>query len=112
MSKSRTIKDGETLTDYLRAARRYARARLDAHNADDRYCHESHNVSKALDDVEARFVDLDTFGVEGDCELNGEGCIDIQYLDASETYAETLVYWRGRFHVASWGDCVELSEND
>jgi hypothetical protein len=67
-------------------------------------CHKSHAVARALEDTEKRFA-LETFGVEGDCELNGG--IDIQYLNTGDTYAPTVCYYRGRFVVSSFGDIVE-----
>ena len=99
-------KTTETREQYLTKARRYCAERL-VHYNEQEGCHESHNVARAMEDTEKRYVDLCTFGVEGDCALNGEGCIDIQYLNTGDTYDTTIVYYRGRVMVASWGDIVE-----
>ena len=106
----RQQKTTETREQYLSKARRYCADRLVHHNEIDPHCHESHNVARAMEDTEKRYVDLGTFGVEGDCALNGEGCIDIQYLNAGDTYETTIVYYRGRLMVTSWGDIVETQE--
>ena len=103
----RQQKPTETRTQYLTAARRYCADRLSYHNGLEPYCHESHNVARAMEDTESRYVDLGTYGVEGDCKMNGEGCVDIQYLNAGDTYDLTIVYYRGRLLVTSWGDIVE-----
>jgi len=100
---------GESDHDYTRAAARYAReqfARL-RDTPDYRYCHQSFAVAEALRLTEGRFVDLGTFGEEGDCEGNGEGHIDIQYLNAGDTYALTVIYYRGRFRATTLGNILE-----
>ena len=33
-----------------------------------------------------------------------------QYSNAGDPYVETVVFWRGKFVVASWGDIVESEE--
>ena len=103
----RQQKTTETRLQYLTKARRYCADRLAHHNEMEPYCHESHNVARAMEDTQKRYIDLGTCGVEGDCAMNGEGCIDIQYLNAGDTYDLTIVYYRGRFLVTSWGDIVE-----
>ena len=106
----RQQKTTETREQYLGKARRYCADRLVHHNELEPHCHHSHNVARAMADTENRYVDLGTFGVEGDCALNGEGCIDIQYLNTGDAYETTIVYYRGRLMVASWGDIVEAQE--
>ena len=105
----RQQKTTETRQQYLRAARAYAarQCRQLRETPDFEYCHESHAVARALHLTEKRFTDLGTFGVEGDCAANGEDHIDIQYLNASDSYELTLIHWKGRFIVGCWGDIAE-----
>lgn len=105
--RKRQQKTTETREDYLRAAARYCRRKLAEEVDNDIHCHISHNVSKAMESTERRFVDLGTFGVEGDCRLNGEGHIDIQYLNTGDFYDQTIVFYRDRLRVASVGDILE-----
>jgi hypothetical protein len=35
-----------------------------------------------------------------------------EYLNTGETYAETLIYWRGRYRVQSLGDFIETLERN
>ena len=104
---TRQMKSVESREQYLKAAKAYCKRRFDYHCEQDPWCHESHNVAKAMADTEKRFVDMGTFGVEGDCEENGEGCIDIQYLNTGDSYELTIVHWKGRFILSSWGDIAE-----
>ena len=100
--------------DLLTTARVYARKRFNElrEMPEFWYCHEGHAVARALEDTEKKFPKLETYGVEGDCHLNGENSIDIQYLNTGDTYAPTIVYYKGRFRVTSWGDIVEQAENE
>ena len=43
-------------------------------------------------------------GVEGFQLANGEY---VEYLNSGETYAKTIVYFRGRYSVRDWGSLVE-----
>lgn len=45
-----------------------------------------------------------THGVEGFHTKRGEW---VEYLNAGDAYAPTLVNYRGRYRVACWGDIVE-----
>ena len=97
----------ESREQYLERALKYCNERLAWHSRVRPHCHKSHNVSKAMKDTEHIFVDLGTFGVEGDSALNCEGCIDIQWLNTGETYELTIVYFQGQLQIASWGDIAE-----
>ena len=101
---ARPRNDGETVSDYMEAARRYSRHRFNVHCGDDPWCHESFHVASALSDTERRFVDMETFGVEGILE----GKVDIQFLNTGDAYDSTVLYYRGRFRVSSWGDILEI----
>ena len=91
-------------------ARRYARNRCNWHKRNGGYrCHWSFAVLHALEDTLRKFPDLG-YGVEGDTAENGEGHITIEYINTGDTYATTLVHYRGKFRIASWGDCVEDGE--
>lgn len=106
--KARKRHDGETTEQYLTRARRYARRRFDElAEADGWHSHDSFYAQEALENAEGLFPDLGTYGVEGDCEENGEDHITIQYLNTGDTYGLTLCYYRGRFVVSSWGNTVE-----
>jgi len=48
-----------------------------------------------------------THGVESAQSTDGEY---VEYLNTGETYANTLIYWRGRYRVQSLGDFVETME--
>jgi hypothetical protein len=93
--------------DSLKQARRIAKAELDfLRNHDPEYsgCHISHAVVKALEKAEAYLRSKDenwTFGVESTSEP------DIIYLNAGDTYAETLLFHNGTFKIGCWGDIVE-----
>jgi len=108
---SRQQKPGESRESYVKSAALYARGQFNRllDSPEYRHSHESHASAKALELTEGRFTDLGTFGVEGDCERNGDDHIDIQYLNAGDTYDLTVVFYRGRFRATSWGDCVESS---
>ena len=45
-----------------------------------------------------------THGVEAFQVRGGDWC---EYLNAGDTYAATLILFRGRYRVACWGDIVE-----
>lgn len=48
-----------------------------------------------------------TYGVESAQSTNGEY---VEYLNTGETYADTIIYWRGNYRVQSFGDFVETME--
>ena len=107
----RTIhqKAGETREHYVKKAARFCRRRFVWHRTEGehQHHHRSFAVAAALKDAEKVYIDLGTFGEEGDTAQNGEGHITIQYLNTGDSYALTVCYWRGRFVVSSWGDIVE-----
>ena len=43
-------------------------------------------------------------GVEAFQIKNGDVC---EYLNTGDTYSVTLIYFKGRYRVASWGDIAE-----
>lgn len=47
------------------------------------------------------------FGLEGAETADGEW---LTYLNAGDTYAGTICYWRGRYYVASLGAMIESLE--
>lgn len=57
----------QTRRDYLRKAANYARLQFNKliDKPEYRYTHESHAVAAALEKTEIRYIDLNTFGVEG-----------------------------------------------
>ena len=82
----------------LEKARDYARRRFNKHE-EENWHHFSHSAAMALEDTETKFPELGTFGVEGH--------YDLQYLNTGDSYEETVIYWRGRFCVASVGEILE-----
>lgn len=52
-------------------------------------------------------IDPGLHGVEGIESNNGEWAT---YLNTGDTYAPTLIYWRGRYRVQSIGDFIESME--
>lgn len=104
--KPRQQRNNETRQEYLTAARRYCAA-IFRQLEEETGCHYSHNVADAMRQTEKRFTDLGTFGEGGTCEDNGNGEPDLQYLNTGDTYEPTIVHYRGRFSVCSWGACVE-----
>lgn len=47
------------------------------------------------------------YGVESIEGTRGEWA---EYLNAGDTYAATIIYWRGRYRVQSLGDFIETQE--
>lgn len=45
-----------------------------------------------------------TFGIEEFRTRKGE---NVEYLNAGDTYAATIVYFRGNYYVGCWGDYAE-----
>jgi hypothetical protein len=60
--------------------------------------HTSHLRLCLLDEL------AETHGVESFQVRDGTWC---EYLNAGDTYASTLILFRGRYRVACWGDIVE-----
>lgn len=46
----------------------------------------------------------ETCGIEGFTTRKGE---HVEYLNAGDTYAATLVYFRGNYYIGCWGDYAE-----
>lgn len=49
-------------------------------------------------------LDAGTFGIEAFRTKRGEWCT---YLNTGDTYAPTLLRFRGRYRVSTWGDIAE-----
>ena len=110
--RGRQQKPGESRRDYLRyaakIARRELRRLLDLDEY--RYSHESFAVRDAMLLAEAACPDIGTFGVEYIPEGRGDRSPAVDYLNSGDTYADTLLYVRGRFTVGNWGDIVERGD--
>lgn len=90
----------ETAINWCR--QEYARRRQDEH------CHCSHTAAEVMRDAEKRF-NLGTFGVEGFSLSPDSG---VQYLNAGDTYARTILFRSaslnvGRWSLGSWGGIAE-----
>ena len=105
----RQQRTNESREQYLNSARRYARNQFNRliETIDYRHCHQSHTVAEALRLTEKRFTDLGTFGVEGSTTQFDQDRIEIQYLNAGDSYEATICYYKNRFIVACWGDIAE-----
>lgn len=77
--------------------------------------HRSHSEAAHLARLDAI---LGTYGVEGIFQWKAGGSVDVinydpdevldvQYCNAGDTYALTLLYWRGKLCVGDWGTIVE-----
>ncbi len=66
------------------------------------YGHISHDRTAHLEQIDKI---LNTHGVEGSMEP------DIQYCNAGETYALTILYYQGKLRIGNWGDIVERATN-
>jgi len=64
------------------------------------YGHISHDQARHLELIDKI---LKTHGVEGTCE-NG---LDFQYCNTGDTYAMTLLYYKGKLRIGDWGTIVE-----
>ena len=108
--RERQQKIGEARIDYVRAAAKYARRKLDELRELDeyRYCHDSFAVRDALLIAEARFVDIGTFGVEYIPRGGNQRSPAIDYLNAGDAYDLTVLYVNGQFRAGDWGSYVEL----
>ena len=87
----------------------YSRHELLVNNEDARKrLNECYHAPKTYD---LRLTVLNTLGefsgVEGAETTDGEW---LTYLNAGDTYAPTLCYWRGRYYVASLGGMIESLE--
>lgn len=54
-------------------------------------------------------IDSGLHGVESAESINGEFA---EYLNTGETYAPTLIYWRGNYRVQSLGDFIETMQRN
>jgi hypothetical protein len=70
---------------------------------------EAKSSSDALAQLDAL---LDTCGVEEIAQFPGaaDPGVRVRYLNAGETYAPTILRFRGKFRVESYGDLVEALE--
>lgn len=101
----------ESRRDTLRRVASLARRQLNKllQMAEYRYSHRSFAVRDALLVAEAAAGarELGTFGVEYIQAGQGERSPAIDYLNAGDTYSDTVLYYNGRFQVGCWGDIVE-----
>lgn len=54
-------------------------------------------------------IDPGLYGVESCETVNGEYC---DYLNTGDTYAPTVIFWRGAYRVQSLGDFIETMERN
>ena len=93
-------------TDRLPAALKYAKKVYNRIREERPREHPSFAAEEALQEADEKFH-LEMCGVEGDCEMNGEGHFDILYLNTGDTYAATLCYYEGKFIISDWGTIAE-----
>ena len=111
--RPRPRKLGEADRAYWRRVARTARAALRRLLAlpEYRHAHRSFAVRDAMLLAE-RQCETGTFGVERIAKGHNQRSPAIEYLNAGDTYATTLLYVRGRFRVGCWGDIVERGNYD
>jgi hypothetical protein len=83
-------------------------AQLREHPAGDARIAECHHMP-AWHDVRLTALDSigDTFGVES---IEFENGARADYLNSGDSYALTLIFWRGNYRVQSVGDFIETME--
>lgn len=54
-------------------------------------------------------IDPGLYGVESCETVNGEYC---DYLNTGDSYAPTVIFWRGAYRVQSLGDFIETMERN
>lgn len=81
-------------------------AELSAHPVGAERIHECYHHPKWYDVrlTVLNSIDPGLYGVES-CETTGGEYAD--YLNTGDTYAPTLIYWRGNYRVQSIGDFIE-----
>lgn len=79
------------------------------------YCHISHGqaahlnrIGKILGTYGTEGLLLDSKGNDcaGDCCTHNV-CHDVQYCNAGDTYAMTVLYYNGKLKIGDWGSIVE-----
>ena len=107
----RTIQQQSTASraKYLRTAANWARKEYQRllNHPDYRHCHESFALRDALQNTEAKYTDLGTFGVEYIQKGSNRLSPAITYLNTGDTYELTILYVNGQFRVGCWGNYVE-----
>ena len=66
----------------------------------DYWAHSSHLISEILEEADSKFV-LESYGVEGMIAP------DLMYLNAGDTYTQTLLCLEGEFLVTDYGTALE-----
>ena len=90
----------------FKKARAYCRKKYnELRSGEFRYSHNSFAASKALELTDEKFNI--GYGVEGDCELNGENHFDILYINTGDTYNTTICFINGKFFISCWGYYAE-----
>lgn len=69
-----------------------------------KFMYNPHNLSELK--MQLLNVICDSYGVEGIQDKNGYW---LEYLNFGDTYDTTIIYYKNRFFVSSWGDVVESS---
>ncbi len=81
----------------------------------DRYCHVSHDRASHLDRIgtilgtygtEGMILDKDGNDLASQCTEQG-ATLDVQYCNAGDTYALTIMYVNGVLTIGDWGTLVE-----
>lgn len=79
------------------------------------YCHISHDRAAHLDRIgkilgtygtEGMLLDRKGNDLSGSCSERGVA-LDVQYCNAGDTYALTILYVNGRLCIGDWGSLVE-----
>jgi len=57
--------------------------------------------------LEAINILIGGHGVEGFPDPDDMTASGLEYVNMGDTYTTTVVYWKGRFMITTWGDVVE-----
>lgn len=94
----------------MRRIGKMTRAELDATEAGTKRNRECYNRPTTPDvRMHALNSEAGTFGVEYVQSHHGEHA---EYLNTGDTYAPTIIHWRGTYRVQSLGDFIETQERN
>lgn len=85
------------------------RAELSTTDAGARRLRECFHPPKTYD-LRLHVLNSIEFGLHGVESIESTGGEYADYLNTGDTYAPTLIYWRGKYRVQSIGDFVETME--
>lgn len=70
---------------------------------------ECHHAPKTYD-LRMHALNACDSGLHGVESVQSVGCQHADYLNTGDTYAPTVIYWRGKYRVQSLGDFIEIMQ--